>query len=88
MATKKLKSLEVHLMLDGEPIIIDDTATDPQASMALAQFEQYKDIVAMIGGVEGVAPYHAVQYIKVSESEGEYEKADPYYCEEETEGGN
>lgn len=81
MATKKLKTVEIHQMLDSAVLTVADTAADPKASVALAQFEKYGDFVWKDGDTVKVVPYHAVQYIKVTEADGEYEKADPYYCE-------
>lgn len=81
MATKKLKTLEIHLMLDSETITVADTVSDAKASMVLGQFKGYKDLEWKDGDCTKAVPYHAVQYIKVSESEGEYEQADPYGCE-------
>lgn len=82
MATypKKLKTLEIHLMLDSEVVTVADTATDPKASNALAQFEDYKDMVWEDNGTV-VVPYHAVQYIKVTAEDADVSKADPYGCE-------
>lgn len=84
MATysKKLKTLEVHLMLDSETVTVADTADDAKASMALAQFKDYKDMVWADGDNVITVPYHAVQYIKVTETEAEVTKLDPYGCEE------
>lgn len=79
--TKKLKTIEVHQMLDGATVTIADTADDAKASMALAQFEKYEDMVWKDGENTIVVPYHAVQYIKVTETEAEVEKADAYGCE-------
>lgn len=88
MATKKLKTVEIHQMLDSAVLTVADTADDMKASMVISQFEGYGDLEWKDGDVTKVVPYHAVQYIKVTEAEAEYDKADPYYCEEETEGGN
>lgn len=84
MATynKKLKTLEVHLMLDGSTVTIADTADDAKASMALAQFKEYNDLVWEDSDVTKVVPYHAVQYIKVTEEDAEVTKVDPYGCDE------
>ncbi len=81
MATKKLKTVEIHQMLDSAVLTVADTASDPKASMAIASFEKYEDMVWKDGDITKVVPYHAVQYIKVTEADAEYEKADPYYCE-------
>lgn len=80
MATynKKLKTLEIHLMLDGEPITITDTADDDKATRALNEFKKYG---TMHYGETNAVPYHAVQYIKVTEADASVSKADPYGCE-------
>ena len=91
MATynKKLKTLEIHLMLDGaNPITIVDTADDDKATRALNEFKKYGTMhyeaeESGIPTIHGI-PYHAVQYIKVTESDASVSKADPYGCEEPT----
>lgn len=81
MATKKLKTLEVHLMLDSEVVNIADTATDNKATRALNEFKAYKTMQYVDGNATKSIPYHAVQYIKVTEAEAEVaDKADPYGC--------
>lgn len=88
MATypKILKTLEIHKLLgDDEPVVVADTADDAKASMVLAQFEQYNDLAweDIIEGdpVTWVIPYHAVQYIKVTKTVEQVEKAEAYDCE-------
>lgn len=84
--TKKLKTLVVHTMMGdlASSFSIADTATDPMASNALSDFMQYRDIVfsATQGGRVGTVsiPYHAIQYIEVTETEATVERQDPY-CE-------
>lgn len=85
---KKLKTIEVHMMLDGSPVTIADTVDDDKATRALNEFKNYETASMELGGGIGFLPYHAVQYVKVTETDAEITKADPYYCEEETEGGN
>lgn len=81
MATKKLKTLEVHLMLDSEVVSIADTATDNKATRALNEFKAYDTMHYVDGDVTKSIPYHAVQYIKVTEADAEVaDKADPYNC--------
>ena len=88
MATynKKLKTLEIHLMLDGEPITIADTADDDEATRALNEFKKYGTMHYEVTGspfpATNAIPYHAVQYIKVTETDASVTKADPYGCEE------
>ena len=83
--TKKLKTLAVHLMLDSEVVNIADTASDDMATRALNEFKRYETMhyVTTEGDVKvtNAIPYHAVQYIEVTEADGSIEKADPYGCE-------
>lgn len=76
MATypKKLKTLEIHLLLNGGKTTVADTATDAKASRALMEFKNYQPMYAEGGYI----PYHAVQYIKVTETDGQMERKDPY----------
>lgn len=92
MATynKKLKTLEIHLMLDGaNPITIVDTADDNKATRALNEFKNYETMHYKEdqGGekITRAIPYESVQYIKVTEADASVTKADPYGCES---GGN
>lgn len=88
MATypKKLKTVEIHQMLDSQSVTVSDQAGDMWASMVVSQFEQGRDLewVTTEQGNKTTecVPYHAVQYLVVSEEGAEYTKADPYYCEE------
>ena len=88
MATynKKLKTLEIHLFLDGaNPITIADTADDNKATRALNEFKKYgtmhfeEDQGGM--SITNAIPYESVQYIKVTETDGSIERANPYGCE-------
>lgn len=88
MATynKKLKTIVVHLLLDGaSPITIADTADDDKATRALNEFKKYGTMhyESESGGnkITNAIPYHAVQYIEVTETDGSVTKADPYGCE-------
>ena len=88
MATykKKLKTLAVHLMLDGEAVTIADTATDDMATRALNEFKRYEtmhyETTEGSDKITNAIPYHAVQYIEVTETEADITKADPYGCDE------
>lgn len=88
--TKKLKTLGVHLMLNGQLISVADTATDDAATRALNEFKAYgtMHIEREEQGkrVTEAIPYHAIQYIAVAESDGEAERTDPYGCEEGEKG--
>lgn len=82
---KRLKTLKVYLMLDSEPITIADTADDDKATRALNEFKKYGSMhyETEEGGkkVTNEIPYHAVQYIEVTEADASVTKPDPYGCE-------
>ena len=77
--TKALKSI-VITTVGGATINAADTATDPIASNALAEFEAFQTM--HIKGEENVTlvPFHAVDNIVVTENTAQVEKADPYGC--------
>lgn len=83
---KRLKTLKVYLMLDSEPITIADTADDDKATRALNEFKKYGSMhyETEEGGekVTNEIPYHAVQYIEVTEADASVTKPDPYGCDE------
>lgn len=88
MATynKKLKTLAVHLMLDSEVVNIADTVDNDMATRALNEFKKYETMHGeeeIDGGqkITSAVPYHAVQYIEVTEADGSIEREDPYGCE-------
>lgn len=77
MATveKKLKTLDVYLLYDGEKVTISDTADDNKATRALNEFKKYETMhyETEENGqkVTNAIPYHAVAYIEATESGGE-----------------
>lgn len=79
---KKLKTIVVHT-LDGQTFNVADTAEDNKASRALNEFGDY-GTMHILDTPKNYIPFHAVQYIEVTEADGEINKADPYFCEEET----
>lgn len=82
--TKKLKTLNVRLMLDGQTVTIEDTAEDDMATRALNEFTNYETMHYETEGggmkITNAIPYHAVQYIEVTETEATINKPDPYGC--------
>ena len=84
--TKKLKTLAVHLMLDSEVVNIADTASDDMATRALNEFKKYEtmhyETTEGSYKITNAIPYHAVQYIEVTEADGSIEREDPYGCDE------
>ena len=78
--TKALKSIAITTV-GGATINAADTATEPIASNALAEFEAFRTM--HIKGEENVTlvPFHAVDNIVVTESTAQVEKADPYGCD-------
>lgn len=81
--TKKLKTLNVHLMLDSEVVTIADTTADDMATRALNEFKKYDTMHYVADGATNAIPYHAVQYIEVTEVDGSVTKSDPYGCDED-----
>lgn len=78
--SKPLKTIVIKT-LGGTTINAADTATDPIASDALAEFDAFKTMhVRTASGVTEV-PFHAVDNIAVTVTTTEVEKADPYGCE-------
>lgn len=84
MATyqKKLKTLNVHLMLDSRTVTIADTAADDMATRVLNEFRNYETMHYKYGDTTYAISYHAVQYIEVTETDATIDKADPYGCED------
>lgn len=84
MAKKELKSIEIHVIGCSEvaPITASDTAQNPIASYALADFkaENYMDIKKDDG--EYFVPFHAVDLIVVTSAQTEVaDRPNPYGCE-------
>lgn len=84
---KALKSIAIKT-LGGTTVSVADTATDPKASNALAEFENFKTMHVVTGANEvTLIPFHAVDSIVVTTSQSsDITKADPY-CEESGETG-
>lgn len=79
---KALKSIAVKT-LGGTTVSVADTATDPKASNALAEFEAFKTMHIATGENEmTLVPFHAVDSIVVtSSSSDDITKDDPYCAE-------
>lgn len=79
---KALKSIAVKT-LGGTTVSVADTATDPKASNALAEFEAFKTMHIATGANEmTLVPFHAVDSIVVTSSaSGDITKDDPYCAE-------
>ena len=79
---KALKSIAVKT-LGGTTVSVADTATDPKASNALAEFEAFKTMHIVTGENEmTLVPFHAVDSIVVtSSSSDDITKDDPYCAE-------
>ena len=79
---KALKSIAVKT-LGGTTVSVADTATDPKASNALAEFEAFKTMHIVTGeGEVTMIPFHAVDSIVVTTTaSGDITKDDPYYAE-------
>ena len=79
---KALKSIAVKT-LGGTTVSVADTATDPKASNALAEFEAFKTMHIVTGENETtLVPFHAVDSIVgTSSSSDDITKDDPYCAE-------
>ena len=83
---KPLRSI-VITTIGGATISAEDTATDPIASDALSEFAMFKTMHVRTGdGEVTYVPFHAVDNIVVTTTSSEVEKADPYFCDEDTDG--
>ena len=79
---KALKSIEIKT-LGGTEVSVADTATDPKASNALAEFEAFKTMHIATGANETtLIPFHAVDSIVVTTSSSDDITRDDPYCAE------
>lgn len=79
---KALKSIAVKT-LGGTTVSVADTATDPKASNALAEFEAFKTMHIVTGENETtLVPFHAVDSIVVTSSSSDNITKDDPYCAE------
>ena len=78
--TKVLKSIEIALNGIEEPITVADTAADPKASDALAEFEAFHTMHVRTAEGVTIIPFHAVDSIEVTSTTGQATKGDPYGC--------
>lgn len=83
---KPLKTIKVYIHGQNSAITVADTATDPAATQAYAEFEKgYKMHLKTQNG-ETVVPYHAVEMIEVSVATSDaITREDPYCTEEASE---
>lgn len=79
---KALKSIAVKT-LGGTTVSVADTATDPKASNALAEFEAFKTMHIVTGENETtLVPFHAVDSIVVTVTQSDNITKDDPYCAE------
>lgn len=79
---KALKTIAVKT-LGGTTVTVADTATDPKASNALAEFEAFKTMHLATGSGEmTLIPFHAVDSIVVTVSASDDITKDDPYCAE------
>ena len=78
--TKVLKTIAVKT-LGGTTVNASDTATDPIASNALAEFEAFQTMhIKTTDGMTEI-PFHAVDSITVTSASSEATREDPYCAE-------
>ena len=79
---KALKSIAVKT-LGGTTVSVADTATEPKASNALAEFEAERTMHIVTGANEvTMIPFHAVDSIVVTTSASDDITKDDPYCAE------
>ena len=79
---KALKSIAVKT-LGGTTVSVADTATEPKASNALAEFEAERTMHIVTGeGEVTMIPFHAVDSIVVTTSASDDITKDDPYCAE------
>lgn len=77
--TKVLKTLAIKT-LGGTEVTVADTAADPKASDALAEFEAFHTMHVRTAEGVTIIPFHAVDSIEVTSTTGQATKGDPYGC--------
>ena len=77
--TKVLKTLAIKT-LGGTEITVADTAADPKASDALAEFEAFHTMHVRTNNAVAIIPFHAVVYVRVTSTTAQATKGDPYGC--------
>ena len=81
--TKALKSIVVKT-IGGNTVNASDTASEPIASNALAEFEAFRTMHIKGEGTVTLVPFHAVDVIEVTQTQSEASRPDPYGCEDES----
>lgn len=86
MATKKGKQITIKVIGCGNAVTftVADTATEPVASQNLDAFKRGHAMEFTNEGNKILIPFHAVEYVTVSDIEVEVaDKGDPYGCDTE-----
>ena len=78
--TKGLKTANIKV-LDGDNLNVADTVENPSASRAIGQFLNRETIIADLGTQIAEIPFHAVEYIVVTESKSDSITRADAYCE-------
>lgn len=81
MASKTLKTIDITIIGANDSITINDTVDNPMASQMLESFgrEDYMHCIAPEGEI--YIPFHAVEFIAVTESTADVpKKPNPYGC--------
>ena len=84
---KMLKAINVYNIDGGDLYDVADTEDNPIASKALGQFLKGETMVIIDRTANVEIPFHAVDYIEVTEVESEpIEVENPYGCEPADDG--
>ena len=79
--TKGLKTANIHLLGVEDELLIADTVDNPSATRAIGQFLNKEDMVVDLGTHIAEVPFHAVEYIEVTESKSDSITRADAYCE-------
>lgn len=74
---KTLKTLSIYIVGENTAVSVADTVDDNKATRALNEFYAHSDMHVE----DQIFPFHAVDYIALSETTAEFEKADAYCSE-------
>ena len=78
--TKGLKTASIHI-LDGNHLDVVDTVDNPSATRAIGKFLNRETIIVDLGTQIAEVPFHAVEYIVVTESKSDSITRADAYCE-------
>ena len=80
--TKGLKTASIHVLGLNGSFLVSDTIDNPSATRAIGQFLNKETMMVDIEGMIGEIPFHAVEYIEVTESTSNTIERTDAYCDD------